>query len=431
MEYDVIIIGAGPAGYTAAFEAARKGLKTAIIEKDEDKLGGVCLNEGCIPLKGLLHYSGLSNNYEEIKESVFKSVEAIRTALRSRFRNQGIDIIYGEAKFASKHEIQVKDQRIKSRYCVIATGSSSRRFFTHPCVCTYEKIYELDFTPGRVLIIGGGVIGCELASFFHNMGAMVDIVEILDSLIYGEDAEAVRVLEREFRKKKVTVYTKSEIKDINENRSVTVKTEKHEFTETYDLILEATGRKPCVDKLDLRNAGVQVTEHGFIAANSKMQTNISNIYAVGDCIETPMLAYTAYKEAEYAIRNILNESAKVIDYHLMPRIVFSMPQVGSTGLREDEAKEKGINYKIRKYFFKALGIAVVEGKDAGFIKLIVDEDNDRIIGAVVVGEKIVDVLNELTVIINNRIPTEDILECLHIHPSQSEIIVEALKYGGE
>ena len=427
MKYDIAIIGSGPAGYTAAFEAVKSGLKTALVEKDINNIGGVCLNEGCIPLKGLLHYSTTISDCAGIKEIVRKKVAMLKSGLSARL-NKGIDIINGSAEFLSRNEININGQIMQSEYFMIAAGSSPKRIFNQPNVYTSEKIFNLDKPPEKVLLIGGGVVGCEYATFFSNIGTNVTIVEILDSVLSGEDDEAVRTLVREFKKKKITVHNKSKIIKINMDNEAAIQKGDHKFTEKFDLIFETAGRIPNTGNLGLDKAGIEVSEKGFIKVNSMMQTSAANIYAAGDCIETPMLAYTAYREAETAVNHIVNKKAPVIDYVNMPRLVFSSPQVGSIGISEKTAKDSGAKYHIYKYFFKATGKAVVEGKDAGFIKLITD--NDLITGAAAVGDEIADIMNELSLIINNKIKLNDIKRCMHIHPSYSEIIIDALKYGG-
>ncbi len=426
-QYDIAIIGSGPAGYTAAFEAVKNDLKTALIERDMNNIGGVCLNEGCIPLKGLLHFSAHIKDYGAIKETVGKKVDAIRSGLASRLKN-GIDLIEGSARFVSKDEIETCGRIINSKYFMICTGSSPKRLFDLPNVYTSEKIFSIDKPPKKVLLIGGGVIGCEYASFFNNIGTDVTIVEILDSILFGEDDEAVRALAREFRKKKITVHDKSRVADIGADGTVTVRKEDGDITDKFDLIFETAGRAPNTGGLGLENAGVRVNGKGFIEVNDAMQTGAPNIYAAGDCIDTPMLAYTAYAEAEAAVNHIVNKTARPVNYAGMPKLVFSSPQAGSIGISEKTAGGSGGRYHIYKYFFKAIGKAAVEGKDSGFIKLIAE--NDFIIGASAVGEEIADIMNELSIIINNKIQIDDVRRCMHIHPSYSEIIIDALKYGG-
>lgn len=427
--YDLVIIGSGPAGHTAAFEAVKHKLKTAVIERLPEKLGGVCLNEGCIPLKGLLHYSIHENDYHNIRGNVMQRVGIIRNGLKARMEQSGIDIINGEARFISPNEIEVAGKKIKAANFIVAVGSSSKKIFNNPAVFAPEKIFELDDAPGKALIIGGGVIGCEYASFLNNIGVSVDIVELQDTILFGEDPEAVRTVAREFKKKKIRLYEKSEVLGISTQRDVEIKSGDTVIKDRYDMIFEAIGRRPNTGRIGLDLAGIKLNEKGFIEVNDNMQTSVPNIYAAGDCIPGPMLAYAASREAAIAIAHIKNELPKKIDYSLMPKLVFSCPQLGSVGLTEDKAKEKNIEYKTYKYFFKAIGKAVVEGKDAGFIKLIADVKEDTIIGAVGVGDEMADIINELTVIIASKIKIKALKECMHIHPSYSEIIVEALNWG--
>jgi len=426
-EFHLIIIGSGPAGHTAALTAAKHGLKTAIVEKDMNNLGGVCLNEGCIPLKGLIHHALAGKKYSDIIKEIKLKIDMLRKGLKSRLESQKIEIIQGEAAFISKEEIIVNSENIKAKNFIIAAGSAANKIFNAPCVHSAEKIFSLDEVPAKALIIGGGVIGCEYASLLNSLGAEVTIVEILDSILCGEDEEAIRALEREFKKKKLKVYAKASVKEVKESGEVVFEQGGKEITCNFDMIFESTGRKPHVSGMNLEAAGVELTEDKFIKVNEFMQTSAANIYAAGDCIDTPMLAYTAAKEAETAVEQIVTGKAPQVDYVSMPRLVFSSPRLGSAGISEKQAKEEGRETDIYKYFFKAIGKAVVEGKDAGFIKLIAE--NNRIIGACAVGHEIADLINETAVIIKSGISVEEIKNTMHIHPSYSEIITEALNYG--
>lgn len=427
--YDIVIIGSGPAGHTAALEASKYRLKVALIEREPEKLGGVCLNEGCIPLKGLLHYSTYETDYNDIRNKVMQKVALIRNGLKTRMEYASIDIIHGEAKFISANEIEVAGNKIQALNFILAVGSASKKIFNNPVVNAPEKIFEMDDVPKKVLIIGGGIIGCEYASFLNNLGVSVDIVEIMDTILFGEDAEAVRTVAREFKKKKIKLYEKSEIISISADKEVQIENSDAIIKEKYDMIFEAIGRTPNTAKLGLNLAGIKINDKGFIEVNNNMQTKQPNIYAIGDCIVGPMLAYVASREAVVAILHIVNKTLGHIDYDLMPKLVFSSPQLGSVGLSEDKANEKNIEYKIYKYYFKAVGKAVVEGKDAGFLKLIADVKENTIIGAVGVGDEMVEIINELTVIITSKIKIDVLKETMHIHPSYSEIIVEALNWG--
>jgi dihydrolipoamide dehydrogenase len=427
-EYDIAIIGSGPAGYTAAFEAVKYKMKTAIIERDPGRLGGVCLNEGCIPLKGLLHYSHTMKDYAAIRELVMGRTDQIRSGLASRIKGQGIEIIPGAASFVSPGEISVSGEKIRAKHFLIATGSSPKKIFDYPNVHTSGKIFEMDKTPGRVLIIGGGVVGCEYASFLAGIGVSVDIVEVLDSLLYGEDEEAVRVLVREFRKMGITVYTKSRVTEITAGNEVLIAGDK-QVRQTYDLIFETTGRRPNTAGLGLDAAGVKLTEKGFISVDASMRTSSPAIYAAGDCIDSPMLAYTASREAEVAVRHMATGTSEPMQYDLMPKLVFSTPQVGSVGCCGKIPGERSGSQAVYKFFFKALGKAVMEGRDSGFIKMVADESGETIAGAAVVGDEITDIMNQLALIVARRVKISEIRECMFVHPSYSEIILEALHYG--
>lgn len=427
-EYDLVIIGSGPAGYTAAFEARKCNLKTAIIERDPERLGGVCLNEGCIPLKGLLYHAHAQKDYHALRDLVMKRVSQIRAGLRSRIQSLGIEVLPGEASFRSNTEIDAGGDTVSAKHVIIATGSSPKRLFDRPNVFGSDRIFNLEGPPGRTLIIGGGVVGCEYASFLSSIGAQVDIVEMLDSLLFGEDEEAVRVMLREFRKRNIGVYAKSRIAEIGPDGEVSIESD-DSVKNRYDLIFETTGRRPNTASLALDAAGVKLDGKGFIAVDDSLRTSAGNIYAAGDCIDTPMLAYTAAREAEAAVRHMATGERSRIDYGSMPRLVFSIPQVGSAGLSKNAAEEKGIDCRVYKYFFKALGKAVMEGKDGGFVKLIAEKATGKVIGASAVGDDIADIMNQLALIVSRGIPVDEIGECMFVHPSYSEIILEAVRYG--
>jgi dihydrolipoamide dehydrogenase len=426
--YDLVVIGSGPAGHTAALEAVKRKYKTVLIEKNSDMLGGVCLNEGCIPLKGMLHFSSASKDYKEIIGKVMPKVAGLRQGLLGRLKNAGVEVVNGTARFLSKNEINAAGKTIKSKYFLIASGSMPKRLFEKGALST-EKIFSLDKIPGSALIVGGGVIGCEYASFLSNLGVDVTIIEFLNCILCGEDEEAVRLLVREFKKKKINIMTDSNVLEID-GHNAKIRAGENEIMEKFDMIFEATGRVPYTAGLGLDAAGVETDAKGFIITNEYMQTSNRNIYAAGDCINTPMLAYTASKEAETAIAHLSTEECSALDYGNMPRLVFSSPQLASIGLSEAKAVEMAINIKVYKYFFKAVGKAVIEGRDTGFIKIIADADKQEIAGAVMVGEEISGAINELSIIINNKIKIENVKKCMHVHPSYSEIITECLNYGG-
>jgi len=427
--YDIVVIGSGPAGYTAALEAAKRQYKTALIEKNLNNLGGTCLNEGCIPLKGLLYYSGSVTDYLKIINIVSGKVNEIRKGLLSRLKNAGIEIMEGEAGFVSKDEITCSGKKITAKNFIIATGSKQKRIFNGKNVFGTKEIFGIKKIPSSVLIIGGGAAGCEYAAFFNKLGIDVTIVEMMPTLLPGEDGEVVRLLEKEFRKKRIKILTDSKIADIKENGKVLIQTHDGNVEADFEMIFEAAGRTASLDGLNPEIAGIEKTQKGFINVNCSMRTNVPNIYAAGDCIETPMLAYTAFAEAETAVKHIADENPEPIDYNFIPRIVFSSPQVGSVGFNEQKARMHKVEYNVYKYFFRANGKAAMEGRDTGFIKLIEDREEERIIGGFVTGDEIVDLINELSLIVNNRMKTQDVKKSIHVHPSYSEIIPETLRYG--
>lgn len=427
--YDLIIIGSGPAGHTAALEAAKNKLKTLLFEKESIRMGGTCLNEGCIPLKGLLYHSRHDQDYALIRDRVMKRVAMMRDGLHSRLKNAGIDVFTGTARFVSEKKIGCGEQFFEGKKILIAVGSSPKRLFCQNNVLSPEKIFSLQTVPSKALIIGGGAIGCEYASFLNNIGVAVDIVEVAPSILYGQDEEGIRLLAREFAKRKIGLREECTVKNITENGEVTFDVSGVESVISYDCIIEATGRIPNTASLYLEKAGISVDEKGFIPVNEFMITSNPDVYACGDCIPSPMFAYSASREAETAVAHICGKKTADIGYSRIPSLVFSRPQFGSVGLKQYEAGSTGTDIVIKKYFFKALGKSFIEEKDAGFLKLIIDRNRDSIAGAVVVGDEALEIINELSLIINCGITNRQILDTMHVHPSYTEIIGECLRYG--
>lgn len=279
-----------------------------------------------------------------------------------------------------------------------------------------------------MLIIGGGVVGCEYATFLSMIGARVDIVEVCDSLLVGEDQEAVRVMIREFKKRGIGIFPNTRVTEIYGNRSVLRGPEKEETSE-YDVIFETAGRVPATEGLNCAAAGVKVTDRGFIEVDAAYRTSVPHIYAAGDCIDTPMLAYTAAREAEASVHHIATGEILPVDYRSMPRVVFSIPQVGGVGCTEAEARDRGIEPKVYRRYFRALGKAVVEGRDAGFLKIVTDAETGAIIGASAAGEEIADMMNQLALMVRCGITVRQARTSFFVHPSYSEIILDALQYG--
>lgn len=410
----------GPGGHNAALLAAKNKLKVAIFEKNPEMLGGVCLNEGCIPLKGMIYYSNFEKDYKNIKTKVFEKVKMLRNGLKLRMENLGIKIINSYAFLKSSNEVLAEDKIYTAKNIIIASGSVPKKIFNQKNVFTSEKVFELDQLPKKILIIGGGVVGCEYSCLFNKLGADVSIIEIMPVILSGFDDEILNYFLRELKKKKINLLLANKIVEIKEENVVTVINENNKIEEKYDLIIETTGRKP--DSENFKNVGIKIDENGFIEVNDEYRTSFNNVFAIGDCINTPMLAYTASKEAEIVIDIILGKKVKSLNYDEIPKIVFSFPQLGMVGNTTNEE-----DTKIIKYFFKANGKAFVEGKETGFIKLFVK--NNTIKGACVLGNDIAELLNELSVIINNKINIQDIKDTIHIHPSYNEIILDALNYG--
>ncbi|MCK4798025.1 MAG: dihydrolipoyl dehydrogenase [Spirochaetes bacterium] len=458
MNYDVIIIGSGPGGYTSACICAKNGLKTAIVEKD--KIGGVCLNIGCIPTKALINLANNINNLKEddiikIDESninidrekasykLKKIAKNVSKGVEFLFKHNKIDIINGNASFIDKNTIMVNDKQYTGEYIVIATGSSNKNFssFINEKLMEKNKIIEstqalfLDYNPSSISILGGGAIGVEFAYIFNAFGVDVTIIEYLPNLLPNIDPECGKALERSFMKKKIKILTNTKvikIEQINNSTMVFFNKQGKEASLSTDIVLCAMGRTPNTNIKGINNIPIEI-ENGYIKVNEWMQTSIPNIYAIGDVVcNSPMLAHVAYDEARTASEHILKkDNGFVIDYNLVPFCVYSEPQIASFGLTEKEANEKNIEFNSVKVFFKTSGKAQAIGKTEGFVKLIIDTKKEIILGAHICGAEATELIHELLVLTKAGLKLKQLADTMHAHPSLAETIAEAAKsyYG--
>ena len=428
--YDLSIIGAGWAGLNAALTAKELGMKTCLIEKS--KLGGTCLNLGCIPTKTLVQsakvftlskkssvfgveITGSKVNFNKVQERKDKIIQQLRLGLESQLK--GIDLINQEAEILSDKEIKIQDRIIESKFILIATGSRPAELsgfkFDSKKIISSDNILNLNEIPGSLLIIGGGVIGCEFATIFSAFGAQVTIAEKMPQLIPGEDREIARKIENIFKKKGIKINTNTDASTLD--------------LKNYDLTLVCVGRTVKTEGLGLEKLGVK-TDRGGIVVDEYLRTNIENIYAAGDCTGKIMLAHFASYQGVMATKNIASGgNPQKVNSTAVPSCIFTDPEIASVGLKEDEAKNKGIEIKIHKFDFLGSGVARILEETDGFIKIISGQENGEILGAAIIGPRATELIGILTLAVSNRLNLSDFKNTIFAHPTLSESIGETLK----
>ncbi|MFB0844399.1 dihydrolipoyl dehydrogenase [Paenibacillus oleatilyticus] len=450
VEIDVLVIGAGPGGYVAGIRAAQLGKSVLIVDKSE--LGGVCLNRGCIPSKALI---SAAHHYEVIKHATSIGISAENVTVDwakiqewkdgivkkqsggvgMLLKGNKLQIFNGEALFINEHEARVFNDNETARYrfnhCIIATGSRPIELKAFPYggrILSSTEALSLSELPKSLVVIGGGYIGIELGQTYAKFGAKVTVLEGSDSILPGFEKELSQPVARNLKKLGVEVVTEAmaqgcEQTDKDVTVTYTVKGEEHKITADY--VLVTVGRRPNTDgDLSLELAGVQVGERGLIPVNEKCQTNVPHIYAIGDIVPGMALAHKASYEAKVAAESIAGLPS-VVDYKVIPAVVFSDPEIAGVGLSETEAKAKGINVFTGKFPYGANGRAQSMNVTDGFVKLVGDKDTGLLIGAQVVGAEASNLIAELTLGIEMGATLEDIAMTIHAHPTLGEITMDA------
>jgi dihydrolipoamide dehydrogenase len=455
-KYDYIVIGSGPAGHVSAITASRLGFKTAIIEKDTGMMGGVCLNEGCIPAKSLYagaylmgaaksrpELMGISSSGDVMKELVLKShiaSETLKRGLLSEFKRLGVDVIEARAEFEDSSSVRIipkvgRVSVIGADNILVATGSAPKAVpgisFDGNSVISSKEAINLDFVPKNILIVGAGPIGVEFASFFAALGCSVTLVEAAGDILPFEDRDVSSAMRNFMKKNEIKVYTSARINNLvnkGEKVSVTVFQEAGEgFEKEYDIAIISVGRSPLTSGLGLEKAGVKLDEKGFIPVDGAMLTNIPGIYAAGDVVPGPMLAHSAQAEGELAALAVAGKKVPAMDYSCVPNAVYARMQTASVGLTEKEALEKGLDIVIGKSFFKANGKAVAVGESDGFVKIIADTKTRFILGAHIAGYQATEMIHELILAKRANLKVDDIAFTVHAHPTFSESTSAAAK----
>ena len=453
--YDVAIIGSGPGGYVAAIRCAQLGMKTAIIEK-YSTLGGTCLNVGCIPSKALLdsshHYEDAIKHFEdhgieipgEIKLNLEKMiarkqnvVDMTTKGIEFLMNKNKIDVFQGVGSFKDATHINIKKsdgktETIEAKNTIIATGSkpSSLPFIKldKERIITSTEALKLKEVPKHMIVIGGGVIGLELGQVYKRLGAEVTVVEFMDRIIPGMGGALSKELMKVMKKQKVSFELSHKVKSVErKGNEVIVKADNkkgEEITFKGDYCLVAVGRHAYTEGLNLEAAGVKMEERGRIAVNAHLQTNIPNIYAIGDVIKGAMLAHKAEEEGTF-VAEVLAGQKPHIDYNLIPGVVYTWPEVAAVGKTEEELTAAGIAYKSGSFPMRALGRSRASGDIDGFVKILADKKTDEVLGVHMIGARVADLISEGVTAMEFRASAEDIARMSHAHPTYAEAVKEA------
>lgn len=452
--FDVVIIGSGPGGYVSAIRCAQLGFNTAIIEK-YPTLGGTCLNVGCIPSKALLasshHYEELQHFADhgievsgKVKVNLTKMIERKQAVVdqtsggvKFLMDKNKVTVLEGVGSFEDATHVKVtkadgSSEVVEAKNIIIATGSkpSSLPFIKldKERVITSTEALKLPEVPKHLVIIGGGVIGIELGQVYLRLGAEVSVVEFMDRIIPGMDAALSKELTKVLKKQGMKFYTSHKVQSVDRNgKTVTVKAENAKgeiITLEGDYSLVSVGRRPYTDGLNADKAGVKLTERGQIEVNDHLQTNVSNIYAIGDVVRGAMLAHKAEEEG-VMVAEILAGQKPHIDYNLIPGVVYTWPEVAAVGKTEEQLKADGVAYKAGSFPFKALGRARAGGDTDGFVKILADAKTDEVLGVHMIGARCADLIAEAVTAMEFRASAEDISRMSHAHPTFAEAIKEA------
>ncbi len=450
-KFDLVVIGSGPGGYVAAIRAAQLGLNTAVIE--EDKIGGVCLNCGCIPSKSLIYASGLVDKIRHADQMGLKIgdvevdgaklqewksgiVNRLTTGVGFLLSKNGATTIHGHAEFTGPNELLVTDSEGGTRTvgfdkAIVATGARAATLPFLPIgenVVTYKEALDIDRVPETFTVIGGGVIGLELGQVMQRFGSKLTVIELTDSLLPGTDPELVKVVERTLKKAKVKVHKQTGATGIIQKdgkQYVTAKDKKGKELEIEsEVVLVAIGFKPNSDKVAAEKAGLEIDDTGHFTVNEHRQTNVPHIYAIGDVAGLPWLAHKASKEGIVAAEHAAGQES-TWDVRAMPAAVFTYPEVAVVGLQEHEAKAEGREVKVGKFPFTALGRALSVNATDGMVKMITDPATDEALGVGALGHQASDLIAEATLAIEMGATAEDIALTVHAHPTWPESMMEA------
>ena len=454
--YDVIVIGSGPGGYVAAIRCAQLGLKTACVEGRET-LGGTCLNVGCIPSKALLHASHMLHEAEhnfakmglnaksltvdwwQMQTYKADTIEGNTKGIEFLFKKNKIDWLKGWGSIPEAGVVKVGDERHQAKNIIIASGSTPSSLpgieIDEKTVVSSTGALSLARIPKKLVVIGAGVIGLELGSVYARLGSDVTVVEFLNAITPGMDAEVQKTFQRILKKQGLKFIMGAAVSSVEKLKtkakvSYTLRKDDSAHQIDADTVLVATGRKPFTDGLGLAELGIEISERGQIKTNSHWQTNIAGIYAIGDAIDGPMLAHKAEDEGMAAAEVIAGKHGHV-NYDVIPGVIYTHPEVANVGQTEAQLKEQGRAYKVGKFNFMGNGRAKANFAGDGFVKLLADAQTDRILGAHIIGPSAGDLIHEICVAMEFGASAEDLALTCHAHPTYSEAVREAALACGD
>ena len=454
--YDVIVIGSGPGGYVCAIRCAQLGLKTACVEGRET-LGGTCLNVGCIPSKALLHASHMLHEAEhnfaamglkgkspsvDWKQMLAYKDDTIAQntkGIEFLFKKNKIDWLKGWGSIPEAGKVKVGDEVHEAKSIIVATGSESASLpgveVDEKVVVTSTGALELGKVPKKLVVIGAGVIGLELGSVYKRLGAEVTVIEFLDAVTPGMDGEVQKSFQRILKKQGFEFIMGAAVQKTEVSRGkakVTYKLRKDDSEHVIDAdaVLVATGRKPYFDGLGLDALGVEMTQRGQVKVGKDWQTNVKGIYAIGDCIEGPMLAHKAEDEGMAAAEQVAGKHGHV-NYGVIPGVIYTWPEVANVGATEEALKEQGRAYKVGKFVFMGNARAKANFASEGFVKILADKETDRVLGCHIIGPGAGDLIHEICVAMEFGASAEDVALTCHAHPTYSEAVREAALACGD
>jgi len=456
MSYDVAVIGSGPGGYVAAIRCAQLGFRTAIIER-YSVLGGTCLNVGCIPSKALLdsseHYHNAAHTFKthginlkdlkvDLPQMIRRKNEVIlenNKGVEFLMKKNKVDVFNGHGSFVTKNKLKItgqdgSSQEIEAARVIIATGSKpitpSSFNYDKKRIITSTEALNIDKLPATMVVIGGGVIGLELGSVYARLGTQVHVVEYLDRIIAGMDADCSRELMKSMKSLGVQFHLRHAVTEVTSGKNSVKVIAQHRDDESKKLTLEADycllsmGRKPYTDSLGLENIGISTDEKGRIPVNDHLETSVPGIYAIGDVVKGAMLAHKAEEEGVF-VAEVMAGQKPHINYNLIPGVVYTWPEVASVGYTEEQLKEAGVPYKPGKFPFRALGRARASMDLDGMVKVLAHKETDEILGVHIVGARAADMIAEAVALMEFRASAEDAARMSHAHPTYTEAFKEA------